>query len=118
MSDPADLDENQGFLGNGFDIDLEEVKINGFPTLRQALPVSQPEIVLPAPPKQYCESCGHVDSHGYGCPQAAAEQMMLEDAEEEAIEASSLEPEPILPLVRRIGASVLRRFAKVIEPKK
>lgn len=77
------------------------------------------ELNVPPPrPKVYCESCGHVDSHADGCPRAdALENLAALDAEEAAIEAArAAEPEPITPLIRRIGASLLRRFARFVEP--
>jgi len=72
-----------------------------------------------APLSTYCESCGHVDSHASGCPQANADAMLEELDEEEALETMTAvqnAPEPILPLIRRIGASLLRRFAQTIDP--
>ena len=77
--------------------------------------------VPPAHRKTYCESCGHVDAHAPGCPQATAAMMLEElDAEDAAEELAAAPetgaPEPITPLLRRIGASILRRFARIVEP--
>jgi len=83
-------------------------------------PVGYRVEVPPPQRKTYCESCGHVDSHAPGCPQATAEAMLeeldAEDAAELASQGGIGAPEPITPLLRRIGASILRRFARVIDP--
>ena len=83
-------------------------------------------VELPAPPralepparKTYCESCGYVGSHAPGCPREEALAALEElDAEEAADRHGELRaPEPIPPLVRRIAASLLIRFAKAILP--
>jgi hypothetical protein len=79
---------------------------------------------LPQPPatprKTYCESCGHVDSHATGCPAAAAASMVAEDELEEQAEAATaaaLDPEPLTPLIRRIGTSLLLRVARFVSPR-
>ncbi len=64
----------------------------------------------PLPPKAYCESCGHVDSHAHGCPavaQPTAEIMPPELAEP---------PEPP-PLVRKALAHLLHAIANRLERK-
>lgn len=72
----------------------------------------------PGTMKTYCESCGHVDSHAAGCPRGEALDQLAElDREEQELAARAAgDPEPITPLVRRIGASLLRRVARALEP--
>jgi hypothetical protein len=76
--------------------------------------------VPPPRRKTYCESCGHVDSHASGCPRGEALEAIAELDREEAAEAlmRAADPEPIIPLMRRIGASLLRRVARIVEPAK
>lgn len=66
----------------------------------------------PPKPKQYCETCGHVDSHAEDCPEA----MEPEHAPTVRIDVKTAQkPEPIVPLLRRIGASAVRRVARKVE---
>lgn len=72
--------------------------------------------------RQYCDACGHVDAHAQGCPAARQRALLQELEAEEMAEANpaaqQTAPEPIAPLVRRIGASLLVRLARWIEPPK
>lgn len=98
---------------------LEESDIFGILDLPRPSSVEPEERPPLAPSRSYCESCGHVGGHGKGCPAEAAEAMALEIAGEDEADARELAartPEPILPLVRRIGASLLRRAAGILAP--
>lgn len=118
--EPEDDEERHPLLGTIVDDDIPHlIDLPPPPAARQ-----EPELYVvehrPAPAKTYCESCSHVDSHADGCPRGDALDGLAElDREEAALEARSGgdAPEPITPLVRRIGASLLRRVARVLEPK-
>ena len=66
--------------------------------------------------KGYCDACGGIGGHTPGCGgqrrEEALEELAAMDAEDQ--EKRDNQPEPIIPLVRRIGASILRRFADKI----
>ena len=82
--------------------------------VERSLPVQLPK--MPAPPrrKSYCDICGMVDEHADGCDvlthQEAQQSLAELDAEEQRPEVPA-----IRPMLRRIGATLLRRLAAKIE---
>lgn len=68
-----------------------------------------------SPAALYCDSCGHVGGHAYDCPQQVMLDVQREQARDEALErAEALDS--VSGMLRKLGATVLRKIAKKIDP--
>lgn len=72
------------------------------------------ETTMQTPRDHYCDDCGHVGGHAPDCP-AARRASLLEEEPEAPPRRRAPEIEPVGPLVRRIGRSLLLRVLHALD---
>jgi len=109
---PPEMHPLIGVAGDDVDIiEDDPTSVLGNPPAPPRLPTMQ----APRPMSTYCDGCGYVDSHAEDCIEQVRVDIARANRREEALERAA-EGETTTGLLRRLGAAVLRRLAKRLEP--